>query len=73
METVRSLVQMTGRGMRHEDDWCISYILDRQFTSNVWKKRHLIPDWWQTSLKWAPPTNGGAEAVLRAEVPRRIE
>jgi len=72
METIRSMVQMTGRGMRHEDDWCISYILDRQFTSNVWKKRRLIPKWWQDSIKWGPPTSGGAEAVLQADVPRRI-
>lgn len=73
METIRSLVQMTGRGMRHEDDWCISYVLDRQFASNIWKnQRRLIPKWWQDSLKWGPPTNGGAEAVLRADVPGRL-
>ena len=72
METVRSLVQMTGRGMRHKDDWCISYILDRQFRSIVWQRRDLIPKWWIESLKWGAPTNGGAEAIERAPVPRRI-
>lgn len=72
METVRSLVQMTGRGMRNKDDWCISYILDRQFKSNVWKKRSLVPDWWAESLKWAPPAGDGAAAVNAAPVPRRL-
>jgi Rad3-related DNA helicase len=72
METIRSLVQMTGRGMRHKDDWCIGYILDRQFKSNVWKKRTLSPEWWAESLKWGPPTDGGAEAVNRAPVPARL-
>ncbi len=51
MQTVRSLVQMTGRAMRHEGDECEIYLLDRQFVSNIWKKsRHLIPEWWQEAL-----------------------
>lgn len=74
METVRSLVQMTGRGMRHKDDWCISYILDRQFQSNVYaRQRHLIPKWWLESLKFGPPTNGGREAIDRSPIPPRLE
>ena len=74
METVRSLVQMTGRGMRHKDDWCISYILDRQFSSNVWKSQsRLIPKWWSKALVWGPPTNGGREAVERTPVPMTLE
>lgn len=52
-QTVRSLVQMTGRGMRHRDDWCVSYILDAQFTTNVWRNnRSLIPQWWAAALEW---------------------
>jgi Rad3-related DNA helicase len=51
MQTVRSLVQMTGRAMRHADDKCEIYIIDRQFMSNVWKKsRHLLPQWWKDAL-----------------------
>ena len=52
-QTVRDMVQMTGRGMRHKDDWVVSYILDRQFVSNVWaNSRHLIPGWWKEALEW---------------------
>lgn len=57
-ETIRSLVQMTGRGMRHEDDFCVSYILDAQFPSNIWSTemaRNRLPRWWTRALKWEPP------------------
>lgn len=51
MQTVRSLVQMTGRAMRHADDECEVYVIDRQFMQNVWKKsRHLLPEWWKEAL-----------------------
>jgi ATP-dependent DNA helicase DinG len=51
--TVRSLVQMTGRGMRDASDQCNSYILDTQFISNVWKRsKHLLPGWWADALVW---------------------
>ena len=47
VETIRTLVQMTGRGVRNKDDWCLTYILDSGFTSNIWKKaKHLLPAWW---------------------------
>ena len=51
MQTVRSLVQMTGRAMRHEDDTCEIYIIDAQFMENVWKKsKHLLPEWWKEAI-----------------------
>lgn len=50
--TTRTLVQMTGRGVRHEEDWCVTYILDRQFQRYYGKQgRRLLPRWWQDSLK----------------------
>lgn len=52
MQTVRALVQMTGRAMRHADDECEIYIIDRQFVSNIWKKqRHMLPAWWKDALE----------------------
>lgn len=57
VQTVRSLVQMTGRGVRSASDTCTMYILDAQFKSNVWSKsRRLLPKWWVESLDW---TGGG--------------
>lgn len=40
VQTARSLVQMIGRGMRHKDDRCTTYILDEQFARfwSQWKK-----------------------------------
>ena len=53
VQTARSLVQMTGRGMRSVNDWCDSFILDRQFVNNVWKKnKNLLPAWWKEALVW---------------------
>lgn len=53
VRTIRSLVQMTGRGMRSADDYCESYILDKNFLENIWRRhRHLLPKWWQEALVW---------------------
>lgn len=53
VRTIRSLVQMTGRGMRSESDYCESYILDKSFLDQIWRRnRHLIPQWWADALVW---------------------
>lgn len=50
--TVRSLVQMTGRAVRSEDDWAVTYVLDQQFINNVYKKnKFLLPAWWREGLR----------------------
>lgn len=52
-ETVRSIVQMSGRGIRHKDDWCETVILDSQFGSGVWSKgRGLFPQWYREAIVW---------------------
>lgn len=56
---VRHLVQMTGRAVRHERDSCTTYILDRQFVSNLWKKnKGLFPKWWSEALVWNADIRG---------------
>jgi ATP-dependent DNA helicase DinG len=53
VKTIRSLVQMTGRGMRSSDDYCESYILDKAFIENIWKRnKSLLPVWWRSALIW---------------------
>lgn len=52
VKTIRSLVQMTGRGMRHADDYCESYILDKMFLETWRRHRNLIPAWWAQALVW---------------------
>jgi Rad3-related DNA helicase len=54
VQTVRSLVQMTGRGVRSETDHAVTYILDAQFRDMVWSKnRSMIPKWWGDSVRWS--------------------
>ncbi len=58
MQTIRSIVQMSGRGMRHRDDSVTTYILDGQFVNNVWPSpfgRSRIPKWWANALVWPAP------------------
>lgn len=51
VQTIRSMVQMTGRAVRSNDDWCVSYILDKQFVSNLYRRnKMLFPSWWRDSL-----------------------
>jgi Rad3-related DNA helicase len=53
VKTIRSLVQMTGRGMRSADDFCESYILDKMFLESIWRRnRNLLPKWWSDALVW---------------------
>ena len=51
--TIRSLVQMTGRGVRHEDDHCATYLLDGQFMTLWQKSKSLFPKWWAEALDFS--------------------
>lgn len=53
-ETVRSLVQSTGRAVRSKDDWAETWILDSDFESLWNRARGLFPRWWVDSLVWRP-------------------
>lgn len=51
VQAIRTLVQMTGRGVRHKRDWCDTWILDAQFPKNVLRKsKRLLPEWWREAL-----------------------
>ena len=51
VQTIRTLVQMTGRGVRSVDDHCESYILDARFTEHIYKRhKNLLPEWWRDAL-----------------------
>lgn len=53
--TARSVVQMTGRGVRAHDDWATTYILDSQFQKfwGQWSK--LLPRWWRDAVEVVNP------------------
>lgn len=51
VQTIRKLVQMTGRGVRSADDYCTTYIFDSLFLEKVWKNaKRLIPEWWREAM-----------------------
>jgi ATP-dependent DNA helicase DinG len=51
VQTARTLIQMTGRGVRSSDDHATTYILDKQF-SRWWKEgKRLVPRWWADGVK----------------------
>jgi Rad3-related DNA helicase len=45
------LIQMTGRGMRAEDDWCENFIIDDNIEWFVWKFKQFFPKWWIESFQ----------------------
>jgi ATP-dependent DNA helicase DinG len=52
VQTIRKLVQMTGRGVRSEDDWCVTYIFDSLFMEKVYKAaKQLLPKWWLDAVE----------------------
>lgn len=48
--TVQSLIQMAGRGTRHENDWSASYILDGNFSRLLSQGKEFFPKWFTDSL-----------------------
>jgi Rad3-related DNA helicase len=59
MITVRTIVQMSGRAIRHENDHAVTYILDSQFLTNLWKRSHgMFPRWWKQAVRWEPVVEG---------------
>ena len=51
-KTAAALVQMSGRGVRHTNDRCVTYILDSTFSAWYAKNRGILPKWWADSLVW---------------------
>lgn len=51
-QAIKTLIQMSGRAIRHADDKATTYILDSQFTDNMWSKKFLFPRWWTEAIIW---------------------
>lgn len=51
VQAIRDIVQMTGRAVRSETDWCITYVFDKQFAVNLYRKHEsLFPTWWKDAV-----------------------
>ena len=54
-QTARSIVQMTGRGVRSHEDWATTYVFDTQF-SKFWRQwKQLLPKWWRDAVEVQRP------------------
>lgn len=49
--TAQILVQMTGRSIRSETDFCNTYILDSDFLQFASRAINILPKWWKDSVK----------------------
>ena len=49
-ETIRTLVQMVGRGCRSSDDWCWTYILDESFMRILRENNRFLPEFFRLAL-----------------------
>lgn len=49
--TARTLVQMTGRAVRNDRDWAITYILDKNFGKWWAKGQRILPEWWKEAVQ----------------------
>lgn len=50
-KTAIYLLQTYGRGMRAEDDSCVTYIVDSRLTNFIYKNRRLIPDYFIDAIQ----------------------
>jgi Rad3-related DNA helicase len=51
VQAVRKIVQMTGRHVRSAEDKGVTYILDAQFTKNLYRRNQgLFPGWWREAI-----------------------
>ena len=46
VKAAQTLVQMSGRAVRSDEDYCSTYILDKQFGTFVKRVRYALPKWW---------------------------
>ena len=49
-QTVRTVLQMTGRHVRSKDDVGATVILDQNFRRLMKQNRRMFPDWWRDAL-----------------------
>lgn len=60
VQAIRRIVQATGRAMRHEKDYCDTWVLDKSFTDLYARYGRWFPRWWREAIDW---TRGGGTAL----------
>jgi len=64
-KAIQTIIQMTGRGVRSNNDYCDSWILDRQFGRLLIKMINNFPQWWLDALKRVKEENSLEGVDLR--------
>jgi len=49
-KTVYEIIQGMGRGIRHKDDFCYVYLLDKSFSRVLYEYPNLLPKWFRERL-----------------------
>jgi len=49
----QDIVQASGRGVRHEQDYCVTYLLDKQIELLLTKHAGLFPRYWKQAVDYA--------------------
>lgn len=65
MQAIRTLIQMTGRGMRKADDWCVTYILDGAISRLMRDHGRLFSEFWLEAVQSDGYEGVGVDEALR--------
>ena len=49
-KTIQTILQMAGRGVRHQQDWCVTYMLDANFERLLQYYREYFPQWFLDAI-----------------------
>jgi Rad3-related DNA helicase len=51
LRAIQTVMQMTGRAVRNKEDFCDTYILDKQFNSLLARTQPMLPKWWLEAIR----------------------
>lgn len=46
------MVQSYGRGVRTKEDWCDTYVIDKNFKKFYGMNKKMLPDWFREAIEW---------------------
>jgi len=68
-DMILTVVQAMGRGVRHEDDFCVSYLLDERIASSMRQHPSIMPPWFRDALEFESPEDLFGLPVVQKENP----
>lgn len=68
-DMILTVVQAMGRGVRHEEDFCISYLLDERIASSMRQQPSIMPPWFRDALEFESPEDLFQLPVVTRQTP----